>query len=329
MTEEPVPFSCGICGNTLSHNRYVAREMMFGLRDEFTYIQCAECECLQITKPPDNFTKYYPNNYYSLSTTAYEKYKGLRRKTRLLILAAWVFNRNWRHRLLQKLYYPASLCVLKNLHVTRNTRILDVGCGQGHKFLYPLADLGFTNLLGCDPFVDEDVNYPNGLQIRKASIFDIKGTWDVITYHHAFEHVTNPLENLQKAYDLLADDGVCILRMPTVSSYAWKIYRTNWVQLDAPRHLYLHSVTSLELLAAKAGLSVFRIEYDSTYKQFADSERYIAGETLRQERPKGLAHFVERKLKKLRFTRLARKLNADKMGDQAAFFLRKTKQHTP
>jgi SAM-dependent methyltransferase len=297
--------------------------MMFGFRDVFSYFQCSACECLQIANVPEDISKYYPNNYYSLVGEDESRYRGFRGQIRLLTLSAWVFNKTWRDRLIQKFYHPVSLRVLKDLGVNVNTRILDVGCGNGQKFLFPLAELGFKNLAGCDPFLSSDIKYQNGLEIRKSDIFNFTGTWDIITYHHVFEHVPNPLENLRKIRELLDDDGVCILRIPTVSSYAWEHYRTNWVQLDAPRHFFLHSVKSIEFLAGQAGLRLVRIEYDSTYAQFADSERYMSDQPLRQHRPKGFFNFLKRKINKLRFKRLAERMNAANRGDQAAFFFKK------
>jgi len=323
MKQNDVTFTCKICGSTDNPSRYTVREMMFGLRDEFEYFQCSPCECLQIAEFPVNISKYYPTNYYSLAKGHEAKFKGLKGRTRLVTLSAWVFNKSWLQRLIQKLYFPISLRVLRDLCVNVDTRILDVGCGNGQKFLFPLAELGFKNIKGCDPFIERDIEYQNGLQIRKTNVFDITGTWDIITYHHVFEHVPDPLENLQKVSELLADTGVCILRIPTVSSYAWQHYRSNWVQLDAPRHFFLHSIKSIEHLASLAKLTLFKIEFDSTYRQFVDSERYIADQCLRQARPKGFFKFLHRKIEKHRFKKLAKKMNADNRGDQAAFYFKK------
>ena len=38
--------------------------MMFGYRDEFEYLKCAECSCLQIKEIPKNLSKYYPSSYF-------------------------------------------------------------------------------------------------------------------------------------------------------------------------------------------------------------------------------------------------------------------------
>jgi hypothetical protein len=58
---------CRICGNPVGNREYVAREMMFGLRDSFVYFQCAECRCLQIAEFPADMSRYYPASYYSCS----------------------------------------------------------------------------------------------------------------------------------------------------------------------------------------------------------------------------------------------------------------------
>lgn len=101
------------------------------------------------------------------------------------------------------------------------------------------------------------------------------------------------------------------------SSYAWERYRENWVQLDAPRHLFLHSPGSIELLSQSAGLTLSRIEYDSTEFQFTGSERYARG--LRMSDPGWSFSGSEIRL----FQRQARELNAQGSGDQAAFYFTK------
>jgi SAM-dependent methyltransferase len=315
---------CRICGFINQTDGYAVKEMMFGTRHEFLYFQCSECECLQIVSFPKDMAIYYPADYYSLAQDDSIKFDGVKGVFRRFAIKCLLRNKTILDRFLQRLYAPISLRVLKDLGTHPSTRILDVGCGSGHKFLYPLAELQYKNILGCDPFVQSSIQYPNGLRILKADIFEMEGKWDVITYHHAFEHTKNPQENLNRVSDLLADNGVCILRIPTVSSYAWRHYKTNWFQIDAPRHYFLHSIKSIRYLAEKSGLELSNVIYDSTYKQFADSERYATDESLRTPRKKGLVNFLKRKLAKLEYQRRAAALNKAKDGDQAAFFLRKS-----
>ena len=45
---EPDTSACRLCGNLSGNRHFSAREMMLGLRDEFDYIQCAQCAACQI-----------------------------------------------------------------------------------------------------------------------------------------------------------------------------------------------------------------------------------------------------------------------------------------
>src|ERR1035437_10617754 len=57
--------NCRICQSAEVSLSVVTREMMFGLRDEFTYFECAVCGCVQIQDIPADLGRYYPQNYYS------------------------------------------------------------------------------------------------------------------------------------------------------------------------------------------------------------------------------------------------------------------------
>lgn len=54
----------------------------------------------------------------------------------------------------------------KKTKVQFDSSILDVGCGHG-KLLNRMRRDGFQNLVGVDPFIKEDLIYPNGVRIFK------------------------------------------------------------------------------------------------------------------------------------------------------------------
>jgi hypothetical protein len=56
---------CSICGNTGGNKTHSVREMMFGMRDVFQYLECGACGCLQLLNIPKDMGKYYPEQYYS------------------------------------------------------------------------------------------------------------------------------------------------------------------------------------------------------------------------------------------------------------------------
>lgn len=315
--------TCKICTNKQNNITYKVKEMMFGTRDEFTYFECHDCGCLQINEFPTNLNKYYPNNYYSFNLSETSDFNGLsgafRKFQYLNSLFGSKFYQNTIGRFIDKKFYY----LLKKLNLNKNSRILDVGCGDGKNFLFPLAELGFSKLHGCDPFLENHIKYSNGLNIQKGNIDEIDGEWDLITYHHSYEHVPDPLYHLKQIESLLAEGGTCMLRIPTTSSFAWKHYREFWSQLDAPRHLFLHSQKSITLLAEQAGLKLTSIVYDSGHFQFSGSELYKQDIPLNAPRKKGLLNAIKRKLKKQSYIKRSIKLNKANNGDQAAFYLKK------
>ncbi|HLY31312.1 MAG TPA: methyltransferase domain-containing protein [Ktedonobacterales bacterium] len=335
---------CPICGNSQGNQQYAAREMMFGFRDQFTYIQCARCGVLFLSDPPADLGKYYPDSYYSLSSSPAEAFhnpiKNLvkRLQTNYAVTQHGALGRVATERFPMAHTHVESLA---GLGLTHQSRILDVGCGSGF-LVYALKNAGFQAVAGIDPYIKEDIRYPNGLSIRKQSIHEATGVWDVIMFHHAFEHIADPHETMQQVARLLAPAGVCLIRIPISASYAWQHYGPNWVQLDAPRHFFLHTPTSMRLLAQEAGLRMENIIYDSTSFQFWGSELYSrdislwVGQRMVDEIKAGVAPaptanaatdspqpalFTRDDL--ARFEAQAQKLNEQQLGDQAGFYMRK------
>jgi SAM-dependent methyltransferase len=130
---------------------------------------------------------------------------------------------------------------MRHLQLSSTTRILDVGCGTG-TIPYVLYNAGFKEIIGLEPFIQDDIRYANGLTIKKGWLTDYEDDlFDLIMFHHSFEHVSAPHEYLEAAHRLLKPNGRLLIRIPTVSSFAFQHYLENWVQLDAPRHAMLYS----------------------------------------------------------------------------------------
>jgi 2-polyprenyl-3-methyl-5-hydroxy-6-metoxy-1,4-benzoquinol methylase len=317
--------ACVICGNAEGNKTHTAREMMFGFRDRFDYLECAGCGCLQLMTPPADLSKYYPQNYYSFSLTPLAIFNNRLKN----VVKGWRYAYAVTdHGLVGRMVYgraPDPVArTLAPLKLTKSSSILDVGCGTGY-LLYALRNAGFRNVLGIDPYIDNTITYANGLRILKQSIHEAQGAWDVVMMHHAFEHVPDPLETLQAAARLLKAGGACLIRIPIASSYAWRHYGVNWVQLDAPRHYFLHTVESMRTLGNRVGLRLDSVAYDSTGFQFWGSEQYINGIPLESERSysKDAAHSQFSADQIAAYEAKARDLNTQRLGDQAAFYLRK------
>jgi SAM-dependent methyltransferase len=305
--------------------------MMFGFRDKFTYFECSKCGCLQISEIPENISRYYPSNYYSFSenpsASPINPAKSIVQFLTNKRTEYAIFKRGNIGRLVYVLIPDSIAETLFRINLTKDAKILDVGCGSG-RLLYSLKQIGFKNLLGVDLFIERDIQYANGLRIQKGSLQSVDGKWDLIMFNHSLEHMSNQLATLQAVSSLLTEVGLCVVNIPTVSSYAWKTYGNNWVQLDAPRHYFLHSVRSLRLLAEKSGLELKGILYNSTPFQFWGSEQYVKDIPLRstQSLNEKLLHAI---ISVLPFgaEQKAKELNQINQGDQAAFYMAKKNDH--
>lgn len=315
---------CRICDNSDNNTLYEATEMMLGRRDSHQYIECNLCGCLQIVEVPHDLPRYYPDSdYYSYNKI--QTPTGIKQeliKQRDLYAAT---QKGLLGQLIHQFLPHSKLQTLQKAGINKSSRILDVGCGAGH-LLHSLQTAGFQNLLGIDPFNAEDLAYNSGLKVEKKSIHEMtQGGWDLIMFHHSFEHVFDQKDVLTKAATLLKPNGVCLIRIPTVSSWAWQHYGIHWVQLDAPRHLFLHSVDSIKRLANKVGLRLDNVVYDSFAFQFWGSEQYRHDIPLNDKTSYAInpekSRFSKQEIAS--FEKRSQQLNQQNQGDQAAFYLRK------
>ncbi|MBI5324209.1 MAG: methyltransferase domain-containing protein [Ignavibacteriae bacterium] len=140
----------------------------------------------------------------------------------------------------------------------------------------------------------------------------------------------NPREILQDSYRLLNDNGTLLIRIPVTGSYVWDKYGTDWVQFDAPRHLFIHSQNSMELLAEHAGFKIDKIIYDSTDFQFWGSILYQNNIPLTETKMfssdpmSDFRHLITKDDMRY-FAVQSEKLNKENRGDQASFYLKKIK----
>lgn len=304
---------------------------MFGWGDTFDYFKCQDCGCLQIASIPDDLSRFYPQNYYSLSCKAVARpglLKRLLNRKRLNYRltgkgAVWE-QLTWR---LGGLPYGAleALQYLKHMpNIRHNSRFLDVGCGEDSEWLGTLSRCGFTSLAGADPYLS-NAGLRYGIHYLRTSLDDLQGEFDVISFHHSLEHIPNQRATLGIAYRLLSREGICIIRIPLVDSTVWERYGVHWVELDAPRHLYLHTQASLRRLAVEAGFEVFHTVHDSTEFEFAGSEQYLAGIALTAPNSFWISrqNCTFTKAQMDHFRDLATQANAEGRGGRAAFYLRK------
>jgi SAM-dependent methyltransferase len=293
--------------------------MMHGLRDTFEYFECSECGCLQIADFPSDMGKYYPSHYYSLKPRSISARFGNELE---LFSAALGLDR------IKELFGGANTTAPPEFvppDLSRQASILDIGAGKG-VYLEMLYRAGFRNLHGIDPNLSkaQERSFPFRLERATLEALAARGERYAFVYlSHSLEHMPDQRQALAAVRELVAPGGICCVRIPWTSCEAWETYGPEWVQLDAPRHFYLHSKESFERLVASAGFRIVKLWCDSTGFQFWGSEQYKKDIPLYSERSwlvePERSIFSQEQIDE--FERRARELNAAGRGDQIVAWL--------
>jgi 2-polyprenyl-3-methyl-5-hydroxy-6-metoxy-1,4-benzoquinol methylase len=265
MSNQP---NCKICDSAILE-QFKVKEMRYGTREIFNYNFCNTCHCLQIKDTPNDMRQYYKSDFYELNNNT-KKFKSFKNAIRKMLIIWHPENLSFLFYFLRR-YYPL-FWIYRKLELNRKTTVLDVGAASGQNVI-DLRSIGI-NSVGIDPFIDKDIITNGKLIVKKTNIYEVIDRYDVITFHHSFEHMPDQLRVLLKAKSLLKKDGKILIRIPTTSSLAFERFKENWFQLDAPRHLYLHSHKSIDLLAKSAKMKVKDLWCDSNEMQFIISEQY-------------------------------------------------------
>lgn len=308
---------CKLCRSSTGNTTFQAEEKMFGSGEKFNYLECGTCKAIMLLDAPVDMARYYPENYYSYGLQA-SNAKDLKWVVQNLIMRSVIAHRLGSY---SPFAFLAALLTgkfrwVKKLMFDSETPLLDVGCGHGVLLLL-LQRAGFTDLTGADPFIEHDIIHEGGLRIMKKEIHELDRKFGFIMLNHTFEHLAEPLKVMRAICERLLPGAMAMIRIPVADSYAWRKYGADWVQLDAPRHFYLHTVKSMTDLAKAVGLEMEDVVFDSTEFQFLGSEKYIRG--IQLDAPIDFLKQSEIN----RFKKKARLLNAAQQGDTASFYFRK------
>lgn len=298
---------CLGCGNDKDNSIFLAYEKMLGLGVAFKYLNCSACKSIQISDIPENIDEYYPENYYAFGNLI--ESKGLRNQFKKIrkILFDWK---------LWHFSYPEYYNWLKPLSILRDSAIADIGCGNG-QLLYELSCTGYTNLHGFDPYLKKEMS-THGLNLQRKDVMEVSGQFDLIMLHHSFEHMVNPLESMKRLGQLLKPEGQLLIRVPVTDAEVWEKEGINWFQLDAPRHFFIPSRLAMRILGEKAGLKLNLVVFDSNENQFAITNLYKDGKSMKEYNSKNLEVKKSKKNWKLK----ADILNKTGKGDQACFYFK-------
>jgi 2-polyprenyl-3-methyl-5-hydroxy-6-metoxy-1,4-benzoquinol methylase len=143
-------------------------------------------------------------------------------------------------------------------------KLLELGVGSGST-LKLFAEWGW-NTEGLDFDAQAVKNaVSKGLKVNCGDLFSQNyrdNQFDAIFSSHVLEHVPDPVAVLKESLRIMKPGGVFVGVTPNKNSRLHKIFKTNWRELDPPRHLYIFTANALQSMAEQAEFS--RIEIKSS-----------------------------------------------------------------
>jgi SAM-dependent methyltransferase len=229
--------SCPLCGGR-SIFAFVAVDRNRRTTDEsFSYRRCEVCSTIFMIDVPGDLSPYYEGDYYPFDAAGEPLWRS-----NPGLSAAEV----WRVGALRTMVDPG--------------RLIDVGAGAGG-FVAAAQDGGFqVTALEMDGACCDYIRTHLGAEAigtddPLTSLRALPAA-RVVTLWHVLEHLREPADMIGVAAESLEPGGVLAIAVPSPDSLQFKLLRTRWAHLDAPRHLCLMPRDAIVRRAREVGLEL-------------------------------------------------------------------------
>lgn len=129
-------------------------------------------------------------------------------------------------------------------------KLLDVGCYAGFG-LQAAQAVGWEAIgLEPDPAASEWGRKELGVEIHTSTLEEAtfpENSFDLITYHHSWEHLDDPVGSLNRSLGWLKPNGVIYLETPDYDNRWRKLLGPGWRQFIHDHYLFLTPQTALKL----------------------------------------------------------------------------------
>lgn len=302
---------CRICGEKFTGKYIKLKGICYGTEGEWDYFRCRSCGCLQIREIPADLDRYYDSDtYYSLNTSK----QGFRIRMWNHLFRYQVTGKDFLGKMIETVF-PSNYKFMRG--VPRGVSILDIGCGDGQR-LRQLQSAGFKNLYGLEPNIKEDIVYrekDSTITIYKGSLdtdfFFPEKKFDYIIFEHSFEHICDEYTVFARAKRLLKAGGTIVIKIPQLSKYYWKRFGINQTVLDPPRHIYIHTYDSMNILVKKNNMRI--VDYSTE----TEPVEYIAAYSARKGKTEDITHIPILKLLFCGISTYQKRHKLDKINDGA------------
>jgi SAM-dependent methyltransferase len=252
-----VETSCNNCGSTSSRLITEGQEHEYDntTDDVFRVVGCNDCAMVYLNPRPDvsELGVIYPDNYY-----AYSMEEGLSENGGGNFYA-WL-----RHSCVMQML-SASLRTF--FGETKQLKVLDVGCGDGH-LLNCLRKIPGYDIETCG--VEMGSRAAGAAEGDGHKIFNERfetadlplNYFDLVFASHVIEHVEDPRAFALKAREVLRPGGVFAFWTPNIDSAEAKWFeKRHWGQYHFPRHWHFYNPASVRKLAELTDFDLIGIDF--------------------------------------------------------------------
>jgi len=189
-------------------------------RERFAYARCRTCKTVYLVEPPADLGSYYAEDYYDFGPDGEPAWKGDR----------------------SRLSAAAYRVDLLRSH-TAPGRLVEIGAGTG-AFASAARSAGFEVSAvemseRCCDYLSEREGIDAICSDRPLEAIAPLAPARVVALWHVLEHLPNPGEVLATVAEKVEPGGLLAIAVPNPRSLQFRLLRTRWVHLDAPRHLCL------------------------------------------------------------------------------------------
>lgn len=215
-------------------------------------MQCLDCQTWYLDPRPDEtaLSIIYPPNYYIYAAQS----SGPARKGLWSTLAGTLFKMRIKP-------------IEQHIQLGRETRWLEVGCGNGN-VLEALQEIYGIQAEGLDiSKAAADNCQQKGFKAHcgRFEEFDAQtlGWFDIVHSSHLIEHLNSPREYVEKVFELLKPGGLCVFATPNTNAVEATWFGPNWGGLHVPRHWALLNHDNVRTLVEGAGFQFLGTKFST------------------------------------------------------------------
>ncbi|MDZ7290890.1 MAG: class I SAM-dependent methyltransferase [candidate division KSB1 bacterium] len=245
--------TCPLCGEDRAESYCDAPDRFHPTsRQLYSIRRCLYCRMIYLSPRPreEDSARFYEHAEY-LPFASLTENRSLTARVYELLRR---INLHWKRRLIFDFCQRAG----DNLKLeTRN--LLDIGCGTG-EFPATMTAAGWqAEGLERDERAAAWAGEHHQIKITTGGVEKLKEStqqFDLITMWHVLEHLYAPGQALEIIASRLREKGWLLIAVPNIAGIDARVYKSNWVALDAPRHVNHFSLETLARLGSKHGLTL-------------------------------------------------------------------------